>query len=74
MAYDTLKELPQPVRHVLPIRAQEIFLESFNSAWENYDHNEERAFRVAWAAVKRAYEKDVKTGLWKPKSHSMSKN
>ncbi len=74
MAYETLNELPQPVRHVLPKHAQEIFLESFNSAWENYDHNEERAFRVAWSAVKRAYKKDKQTGMWKPKSHSMSKN
>ncbi len=74
MAYETLNELPAPVRHVLPKHAQEIFLESFNSAWENYDHSEERAFRVAWAAVKRVYEKDKSTGMWKPKSHSMSKN
>ncbi len=67
MAYKNLSDLPAPVRHVLPKHAQEIFLETFNSAWENYGHDEERAFRIAWAAVKREYVKDTRTGKWKRK-------
>ena len=48
--------------------AQEIFLQAFNHAWEEYassstryagSSREETAMRVAWAAVKRKY---VKTG------------
>ncbi len=67
MAYKNLSDLPAPVRHVLPKHAQEIFLETFNSAWENYGHDEERAFRIAWAAVKREYVKDTRTSKWKRK-------
>ncbi len=67
MAYKSLSDLPKPVRHVLPKRAQEIFLEAFNSAWENYGHEEERAFRIAWTAVKRKYKKDERSGKWKVK-------
>ena len=70
MAYKTLSALPAPVRHVLPRPAQEIFLETFNRAWENYGHDDGRAFRVAWAAVKRTYVKDPATGKWKSQARS----
>ena len=40
---------------------------AYNSAWEQYDHEEERAHRVAWAAVKNDYEKDETSGDWKKK-------
>ncbi|MBI2811232.1 MAG: ChaB family protein, partial [Candidatus Melainabacteria bacterium] len=47
----------------------EIFKEAFNSAYEQYesDVDEVRAFKIAWSAVKRTYEK--KGGKWvrKPK-------
>ena len=67
MAYDTLTDLPKNVTNVLPKRAQEIFRAAFNAAWEEYGQDEERAFRVAWAAVKREYEKDKDSGKWKRK-------
>ena len=51
----------------LPKHAQEIYKEAYNSAWEQYDHEESRAHRVAWAAVKNDYEKDEKSGDWKKK-------
>jgi cation transport regulator len=56
MPYQALKELPESVRDHLPKHAQEIFQAAFNSAEDEY-HEEERAFRVAWAAVKDKYEK-----------------
>jgi len=56
MPYQALKELPESVRDHLPQHAQEIFRAAFNSAEDEY-HEEERAFRVAWAAVKDKYEK-----------------
>lgn len=56
MPYDTLQDLPDSVRSHLPKHAQEIFRAAFNQASTEYD-SEERAFRVAWAAVKRDYEK-----------------
>ena len=56
MPYRTLDELPPAVRR-LPSHAQEIFRAAFNSAWDEYAADEERAFRVAWAAVKQRYHK-----------------
>lgn len=56
MPYQQINDLPDAVKHHLPKHAQEIFLAAFNSAAEQYQE-EERAFRVAWAAVKRDYEK-----------------
>lgn len=61
MPYATLADLPPATRR-LPPHAQEIFRSAFNSAWQTYAdrgprRQEESAFRVAWAAVKREYEK-----------------
>lgn len=67
MPYDKLSELPDSVRDNVPKHAQEIYRAAWNSAWEQYDHDEERAHRVAWAAVKNDYEKDESTGKWKKK-------
>lgn len=76
MPYERIKDLPESVRENLPEHAQEIYMEAFNSAWEQYDEPEERrggasreetAHKVAWAAVKRVYEKDEASGRWKRK-------
>lgn len=76
MPYNSKAELPENVKNVLPAHAQEIYVEAYNSAWEQYDQPEERrgdssreetAHRVAWAAVKNKYEKDEGTGKWKEK-------
>jgi cation transport regulator len=66
--YRTVAELPEAVREHLPQHAQEIYRAAFNSAWDEYGKDEERAHRVAWGAVKHDYEKDEKTGKWKRKS------
>ena len=45
---------------ILPEHAQDIFREAFNHAHAAHAHEprqEEAAFRIAWAAVKREYEK-----------------
>ncbi len=76
MPYDKISELPDSVRDSLPNHAQEIYQAAYNSAWEQYDEPEERrddasreetAHRVAWAAVKRDYEKEEESGRWKRK-------
>jgi cation transport regulator len=64
MPYDDISELPESVRDNLPKGAQEIYKSAFNNAWEDYDQDEERAHRVAWAAVKNSYEKDEESGRW----------
>ena len=63
MPYETRTELPDSVQHVLPGHAQDIYKEAFNHAWDEYDHDEERAHRVAWGAVKRDYHKNA-DGKW----------
>ena len=56
MPYASIDELPPATRY-LPPHAKEIFLAAFNSAWDEYGGDEETAFRVAWAAVKKRYKK-----------------
>ena len=76
MPYDSVSDLPASVKDHLPRHAQEIYMKAFNSAWNEYrdadkrvddSSHEETAHRVAWAAVKKVYEKDESTGQWKPK-------
>ena len=58
MPYDKRTELPDSVKDTLPKHAEEIYKEAYNSAWDQYDHDEERAHRVAWSAVKQKYHKN----------------
>jgi cation transport regulator len=64
MPYAKLSDLPSSVKDHLPHHAQEIFQAAFNNADKEYNHDEERSFRVAWAAVKHEYHKNEKTGDW----------
>lgn len=76
MPYQSVDELPESVRQHIPRHAQDIYLAAYNSAWNEYqdaeqrrgdESREEAAHKVAWAAVKHQYEKDERTGQWKPK-------
>ncbi|MCD8484976.1 ChaB family protein [Candidatus Woesebacteria bacterium] len=58
MPYSSLDELPESVADNLPHHAQEIYMEAFNSAHEQYGGDEERSHRVAWSAVKNSYHKN----------------
>ena len=62
MPYDSNEALPPKVKDHLPEHAQSIFRKAFNAAHEEYGE-EETAFKVAWAAVEREYEKDAE-GKW----------
>lgn len=73
MPYETNAELPENVRNVLPKHAQDIYRKAFDSAWDEYRDaddrrgdasREETAHRVAWAAVKKVYEKSG-DGSWR---------
>jgi cation transport regulator len=75
MPYASRDDLPETVREHLPGHAQDIYKESFNSAWDQYrdaddrrgdDSRETVAHKVAWAAVKNEYEKD-EDGTWRRK-------
>jgi cation transport regulator len=76
MPYQTVQDLPSNLREILPAHAQEIFLKSFNNAWQEYQDAETRsegvsqeeiAFRTAWNAVKKKYAKNKRTGKWELK-------
>ncbi len=75
MPYDSVSDLPESVRDNVPKHAQEIYKEAYNSAWDQYkdaeerrgdDSREETAHKVAWAAVKKQYEKGD-DGKWHKK-------
>lgn len=55
MPYSSIDELPENTKS-LPKHAKEIFLASFNSAIKQ-GNSEESAFRIAWSAVGKSYEK-----------------
>ncbi len=65
MPYQQIADLLSFSQKHLPTHAAEIFRAAFNHATEEYGE-EETAFRVAWAAVKRDYEKG-EDGNWHKK-------
>jgi cation transport regulator len=75
MPYRSDQELPDSVKNALPSHAQDIYREAFDNAWDEYsdpskrrgnESLEEVAHKVAWAAVKKQYEKVGSE--WRPKS------
>ena len=75
MPYGNIDELPPGIRKNLPPHARQIFIAAYNNAWEEYQDPgkrrdsagaEEVARKVAWAAVKKEFEKDPDTGKWEP--------
>lgn len=61
--YDTIDELPDSVKSVLPVGAQMIWLRVFNSVFEDTD-NEERAIKSAWSQVSKKYKKVKDKKKW----------
>jgi cation transport regulator len=57
MPYSSNDDLPTSVRDHLPPHAQDIFREAFNHAWQSHAGDEATAYRIAWSAVKRSYQK-----------------
>jgi len=60
MPYQMNSALPPSVRSHLPSHAQDIYREAFNHAYATHagEYNQEqRAHRIAWAAVKHSYVK-----------------
>ena len=68
-------DLPNSVQHVLPDHARAIYMKAFNSVWDEYKEGskrkgsrtrEETAHSVAWAVVKKKYQK-LGDGKWREK-------
>ena len=60
MPWNSTEDLPGDIRTTLPAKAQKVFLNAFNSAWNGpcKDKAGERdpcAFKRAWGAVKNLY-------------------
>ncbi len=77
MPYSKISDLPDSVQHVLLEHAKHIYMKAFNNAWDEYKEDskrkegrtrEETAHSVAWAAVKKKYQKSD-NGKW----HEMDK-
>lgn len=70
MPYQTMEEMPQEIRDVLPAAALKIFMAAANSAMaEKMD--EGKAMATAWAAVKAAGYAKNKGGKWAKVSKSL---
>jgi cation transport regulator len=77
LPYKNETDLPASVQKNLPEHAKKIYLKAFNNAWNEYKNPEDRigdasreetAHKVAWSAVKKSYEKNEKSGVWKEKT------
>ncbi len=56
MPYRTIDDLPKPQVDQYNEHQKEAFLKAFNNAYEEYHHDEHRAFAVAHRAAKQAGE------------------
>jgi len=54
MPYRTVDDLPKPQTDQYNAHQKEAFLKAFNNAYEEYGHDEHRAFAVAHSAAKKA--------------------
>jgi cation transport regulator len=57
MPYRSIADLPKAQTDQYSEHQKKAFLEAFNNAWEEYGHDESRAFAVAHHAAKQAGEK-----------------
>ncbi|MFP4344320.1 MAG: ChaB family protein [Anaerolineales bacterium] len=71
MRYESLDDLPDTIRDVLPEEAQELYLEAYQKAWDAYKPEiggdlgqAGMAHRDAWHVVKKEYVQDEKKGDW----------
>ncbi|MBX9947541.1 MAG: ChaB family protein [Candidatus Obscuribacterales bacterium] len=63
MPYQSIDDLPPPVKNNLPRHAQKIFKDALNSAYETHHGKDEiTSFKIAWTAVKKKYKKQ--NGKW----------
>lgn len=69
MKYENHNDLPQGVRSSLPRRAQILYRDAYNAAWDSYDElddaasREEEAHKAAWSSVKKSFVRNIE-GKW----------
>ena len=57
MPYDSVEDLPEAQVDQYSLHQKRAFLAAFNNAYEEYGHDESRAFAVAHHAAKQAGDK-----------------
>ena len=65
--YETIDDLPDNVKNVLPVPAQLVWLAIFNSSLEE-TNDKDRARKLSWSAVKVKYEKLPNEKKWVKKA------
>jgi cation transport regulator len=70
--YEELGDLPETLRTTLPREAQEVYLEAYKKAWDEYTEEEGGqagreavANRNAMAAVEKGFVHDSESGKWR---------
>ena len=61
--YNSISDLNDSVKKALPVAAQKIFMNAFNSSYSK-DKDEKKAFKIAWGAVKNAGYSKKANGKW----------
>ena len=64
MPYESLDELPEPIKKYLPLKARVIWFDAYNRAYYGMLLPEKDCYRYAYGAVKRSYIKNPDTGKW----------
>ncbi len=65
-------DLPDSVKNVLPAHAQDIFKATFNSAWDEYGHDEQRSLPLPGARSRRAITKTTRPRKWEKGASTIS--
>ena len=72
MPYNDITELPESIRLDVPGHALRVYLEAYNHAWQEFPNawsrwenagREETARHIAWATVRKVFEKDEQYGF-----------
>jgi cation transport regulator len=58
MPYNKISDLPEAQVDQYDAHQKKAFLEAYNNAYDEYHHDEHRAFAVAHAAAKKAGQKE----------------
>ena len=72
MRYENKSQLPPTIRDVLPEHAQELYLQAYRKAWDEYEEGqgylsrETMAHQQGYTAVRHEYVQDRGTGKWHP--------
>jgi cation transport regulator len=70
MRYENKSDLPPTIRDVLPEHAQELYLQAYQKAWDEYEKGhgylsrDGSAHQRGWTAVQHEYVQDQGTGEW----------